>query len=62
MTYLQVAVARSINDGALQLEGIHKWHKRGQPAKLDALIDLSHLKPERQKVSFKHEKNPQLSV
>lgn len=51
----------SINDGALQLEGIHKRHQRGQPAELDALIDLSHLEALHQRirthsVSFKEKK------
>lgn len=41
--YLQIAVSSSIHNGALQLEGIHKWNQGGQTVELNALIDLSHL-------------------
>lgn len=34
----------SIYNGALQLEGVHKWNQRGQTTELDALIDLCNLK------------------
>lgn len=43
-SHLQVTVSGCVHDGALQLEGINKRDQGGQTAKLDALIDLCHLR------------------
>lgn len=43
-SYLQITMPCSIYNGALQLEGVHKWNQRGQTTELDALIDLCNLK------------------
>lgn len=41
--YLQITVPGSIHNGALQLEGVHKWNQGGQTGELNALIDLCDL-------------------
>lgn len=53
--YLEIAVASSVHDWALQLEGVHEGNQGGQTAELDALVDLSHLKIEKNdKLNFYH--------